>query len=726
MCLHKSEGNAAQCPCPRYMPQDSPQPGPQLCRDCEHWESLHAPPEKTHIADLMARIKPQIEKARQTLVSDDEARRESNTGFKKVSEEHKGRGGLTKYQKKDKSSGSKSSKAAGDDKSHVIGNFVLIPDAHFPDPEASDGSVADDVRDMGVAPVPSVTRAQALKDGGLSMSEDGDGGQIIVKESWCADHIDKLLRKVFPHVWIWLQKTHQRLEDGSFYWVLLSPEWRTLREFIKKGPITGADLLSVVSGKGKRPEQKTIYFALRFNVPSKIWTHSRWLEPSSDADFESPSKTPAKGKGKVKVQPKPLSTRQSTRKAVAIKEEDEHSVIEVNTDSEEDSASASEQKTPVKVKREQVRIKLEPELAAIAKTDSLFLGGDSDSDDDFPELLSATPSNAPGSIVTSSDATSASTSTSTSGGVPSLPAIPASSVATGPAPATSSVAASSSQVATGLFGLPRGWGASTLARPAVESSGAQYGGSASVGSSRPWPGTSSSMLASFSHPGPSSYAAASSSRSGPSSYASASSSSRSFPLHRSTTHHEDETRAMEDFNEFGNYREAPPKRTFDTAFFGSSGLKSPERTSFNPWKRDRKSLRPQTIRSNITWYYTRPKHLQTSTVSSFIPRFPPFFVHRSATVEGLICQIDNPWLPTTRFAVALETQKNGTFTKQLRSGHFCCRFLLYVRLPFEEQRGVQTCWCHGAADLRPFLTIDPASLPIYLHQPPVPPFPRFC
>jgi hypothetical protein len=54
----------------------------------------------TGIADLMARIKPQVDKARGLGSSslDDEARHESNAGFKKVSEESKGRGGSTKYQ----------------------------------------------------------------------------------------------------------------------------------------------------------------------------------------------------------------------------------------------------------------------------------------------------------------------------------------------------------------------------------------------------------------------------------------------------------------------------------------------------------------------------------------------------------------------------------------------------------------------------------------------------
>ena len=46
----------------------------------------------------MAHLKPQVDKVRHSGLSlDDEVRKESNAGFKKVSEDSKGRGGPTKY-----------------------------------------------------------------------------------------------------------------------------------------------------------------------------------------------------------------------------------------------------------------------------------------------------------------------------------------------------------------------------------------------------------------------------------------------------------------------------------------------------------------------------------------------------------------------------------------------------------------------------------------------------
>lgn len=99
MCLQ------SDCPCPRYIPQEDPPPGPRLCRDCLHWESLHAAPEPaaaktaSGMADVLARVKARMDKGLpSSAVSEDEARRETNAGFKKVSEEHHGRGGSTKYQ----------------------------------------------------------------------------------------------------------------------------------------------------------------------------------------------------------------------------------------------------------------------------------------------------------------------------------------------------------------------------------------------------------------------------------------------------------------------------------------------------------------------------------------------------------------------------------------------------------------------------------------------------
>ncbi|KAJ7764595.1 hypothetical protein DFH07DRAFT_770446 [Mycena maculata] len=495
MCFQKialTDGvGTTECPCPRYIPQDDPKPGPQVCRDCEHWESLHPVanlPKATPIADLMARIRPQMEKARQLGVTDNDARKEANAGFKKVSEEGKGRRGATKYQKK---TGGRSGKAA--EKTHSAANVVMIPDAYFGDPDASDA--ADDIKEVGVTPVPLIPRLQQLKDGRLIVSwqEEMEHAFTYV-ESWSSEHIDKALKKLFPHVWLWMQETHQPLEDGMFYWIPLVAYHSRLNEFVKKGPITGSDLETIKSGKGKCADQMTLYFALCYNIPNKVWANDCWTEPPSDADFQDKLK---KGKGKAPL--KPLSTR-STCKA-AVKEENNHSVIEVHSDEDNGSSTSSNDITNAKGKTSQqntpVKIKLELELAAIAKTESLFLDIDSESDVDFPESLAATaspaamivpsvPPPASGPVVSSA----APSPIGTTSVAAVTPAAPITSVALTPVPSQSVIAA-----AGGSFGIPRSLG-SSAPRPSTHF----YGGSAST----------SSRTASLSIAGPSSSSASSS------------------------------------------------------------------------------------------------------------------------------------------------------------------------------------------------------------------------
>ncbi|KAJ6489499.1 hypothetical protein C8R47DRAFT_1273759 [Mycena vitilis] len=77
---------------------------------------------------------------------------------------------------------------------------------------------------------------------------------------------------------------------------------------------------------------------------------------------------------------------------------------------------------------------------------------------------------------------------------------------------------------------------------------------------------------------------------GPSSSLSSAPPSVSRPFKRPAVDYAAETAAMESFNEFGNYREPTLEQPFDMALFQSSGLKSPERPAYNPWKRPRKSM----------------------------------------------------------------------------------------------------------------------------------------
>ncbi|KAF7324219.1 hypothetical protein MSAN_02533800 [Mycena sanguinolenta] len=527
------------------------------------------------MADILARLKPRVEEARHpvALVSDEMARQESNTGFKKTSEEHSGRGGATKYVKK------ASKKQV--DKWRSVAEIVLIPDACWEDPDASDA--ADDVRDLGVAPVPQITRKQQLRDGRLVASRDTrpnkKGAALMFSESWSAEHIfESWLGLLFPHIIEYMEKTHQPLEDGEFYFIPLVAYRGRLKKFVKKDAITGSDLEAITAGKGKGVEQKTLYFGLCFNIPNKIWLKNGWDSPSSDTEYEAKSKKQKKGKGKA--QPKPVSTRQSTRKATS--KDDDTEIIEVHSDDGiafPGPASVSRKTmTPDGKKRDDssqlgtpVKVKLEPGLVSTSiEPDEIptQISPDSDSDSEFPTpafLLNRAPSTISASSVsavasTANGSIAAATSATSSSTTAPIPASDA-GAAPPPSPSVSSAVVTPSSLAVPAIPV----GPSSPLRPSTSQASRYLGGSVSASTSTaPYTASSSSSLAaSFSH---------------------------TLPFQTPGSRYVAETAAMEDFNNYGNYRENGSKRTFSSAFVEGTGFKSPERPSGNnPWKRARKT-----------------------------------------------------------------------------------------------------------------------------------------
>jgi hypothetical protein len=113
--------------------------------------------------------------------------------------------------------------------------------------------------------VPQIVKKQQLRDGGLVASYDtrrGKGGGLLgYSDSWSAEHIqNKWLALLFPHVWKYLIETYRPLEDGEYYCIPLVAHRGRLTEFVKKDPITGSDLETIKTGKGKKVEDKTLYF----------------------------------------------------------------------------------------------------------------------------------------------------------------------------------------------------------------------------------------------------------------------------------------------------------------------------------------------------------------------------------------------------------------------------------------------------------------------------------
>jgi hypothetical protein len=57
------------------------------------------------------------------------------------------------------------------------------------DLDASDA--ANDTKEMGVGPIPSVNKQQQLKDGGLIISDNGNSRYLEFSEAWSKEYIDQ-------------------------------------------------------------------------------------------------------------------------------------------------------------------------------------------------------------------------------------------------------------------------------------------------------------------------------------------------------------------------------------------------------------------------------------------------------------------------------------------------------------------------------------------------------
>ncbi|KAJ7508020.1 hypothetical protein B0H11DRAFT_1902333 [Mycena galericulata] len=590
MCEYSDE-----CRCLRYIPQENPGPGPRLCRDCEHWESLHpaATAPKGPVSDVFSQLLPQIQKVRQgdaALVSDSEARSEASTGFRKAVE---GRGGDTRFKKK--SARNKSGTAPTKDDLPVhVGRVVLISNAIWPSEEDTN---APDVQHMGVATVPEVARFQKMKDGGLAVEADDYDEGIRFKEAWGAQRIDKFLRFYFPAALKHQDEKHV-LHEGEYHWVPLSAERKKLIEFKKKDEINGKDLLKIKAGKGKEVRETTLYFALRFPVHDKVWSNG-WGANQSDDEWTSKSKG-RKIATKSKPRREGISTRSSAQSssrkaepAEADSSDSDASIIEVEAPKLERKPQApgpssrsapgkaskikADETTPATAadtavarrRRSPIRVKLEPELAEIADKEFLELEQDSDSDSDSFKLKADSP--LPGSL----DLT-----------VPAQPAGPATlftPVSSSTVYATTSGAASSDLVGQSPFHV-----VPSIAAPFGSSSAGPVSTSAPTLNHTPAAGNilpDSAYLSSWSdrHSLVSQHSSTHPSGSSGSAHTSLSAFGGSSSADRSR-YYASTTDALDAYNQFGNYREGtPPKRSITSVM--SSGFPSPERPFKNPWKR---------------------------------------------------------------------------------------------------------------------------------------------
>ncbi|KAJ7465899.1 hypothetical protein FB451DRAFT_1402314 [Mycena latifolia] len=358
---------------------------------------------------------------------------------------------------------------------------------------------------------------------------------------------DKWMHHYFSDALEYQENKHLNLEDGKHHCVVLAADRKKLVEFKKKDEINGKDLLLVKAGKGKALREQTLYFALRFPVPDKVWHGGSWNINPSDEEWSDRKPVP--------VEPKPAGDD-------PVGGESDSSVVEVEGPKGKPSPSPSsrtststagkikaEQRTPLKSEK---FFKLDPELAAITKCDYLF-SPDSDSESEAEFKLTPVSSDTP--QLTAGGSGPVSGGPSTLGSASTTNTVPASTRGATPPSSVVTPVPMHAPIPTVPFGVPTS--RATL--------------------------TSSSASNSYAYRAPSSFSLSSLSAgtSGSSGFSGPSTSSLRASFDRGC-HYANSTDALETFNKFGNYREGtPPKRPLE-AIMGS-GFPSPEHPISNPW-----------------------------------------------------------------------------------------------------------------------------------------------
>ncbi|EPQ51353.1 hypothetical protein GLOTRDRAFT_133222 [Gloeophyllum trabeum ATCC 11539] len=245
--------------------------------DCTHKESYHAlerpgmaSPTPTSgnntIAGIMKKYSGGLERLLlPEQVSEDEARREANTGFHRVPKEDGGagqrpaqkgkgkaygRGGETRYKP------TKATKVMSRPMS--IGRVVLLPCGI-----KADGEIENDV-----APSRGQYESTFQKQG-LAADRDGQSVLSFAKE-WSSQAIDEWLRRLLPQPFRYLDARHGIPQEGEFHWKLCVKSSRRIVVVERSGEYTGRDLVKVRGGPGKNTDDYIIHFVSIHHIPQSV------------------------------------------------------------------------------------------------------------------------------------------------------------------------------------------------------------------------------------------------------------------------------------------------------------------------------------------------------------------------------------------------------------------------------------------------------------------------
>ncbi|EPQ50171.1 hypothetical protein GLOTRDRAFT_134195 [Gloeophyllum trabeum ATCC 11539] len=268
------------CPCQRFVPRQrkkgKSEKSSTKC-ECRHRENLHAlepvrPPQlgtsgKTTVAGVVDMYSADLGRLlHPTKATEDEARKEANTGFRKVvrdderpvSKASMGRGGDTRF--KASESGPKPSRKLLS-KPVPFGRVVLLPYG-----VKSNNKLRSQKAPWGSADY------EKLQKAGLAASRDGNDVLSFCKE-WSSPAIDEWLRRLLPHPFEYLDARHGQPEEGQYHWKLLSRSRKVMDVVERPGDITGRDMFMVRGGPGKNRDDYVVHFSSVHRIPGSVYSN---------------------------------------------------------------------------------------------------------------------------------------------------------------------------------------------------------------------------------------------------------------------------------------------------------------------------------------------------------------------------------------------------------------------------------------------------------------------
>ncbi|KAJ7892016.1 hypothetical protein B0H13DRAFT_2529422 [Mycena leptocephala] len=294
------------CPCPGFqLKRDGATSENPKCKNCKHRERAHSPRTVNDVlADRLAKYDV-VDRLRSKPVSDADARRESNTGFRPKE------GGRFKK--------ARNSNAKPSEHSVKVGGIHIIT-----------GGLNEE-KELRETRCPAGQAVEKLRKQGLMVSKDPDGSPLAFSLNWTPTRSDQWIRDMFPSPNVFQYLDLKYGSDADHY-VLLAKERQRL--FVKQEVASGEDFDDAKGASGRNYKESTVRIATRHKIPAAVikegWADAiKRLENGEDVASESEEER-KKSSGKAKAQ--------KSRRASPTESEAELSPSDSDSDASRDRA----------------------------------------------------------------------------------------------------------------------------------------------------------------------------------------------------------------------------------------------------------------------------------------------------------------------------------------------------------------------------------------------------